>query len=560
MEEPRVGKWIVCSAWPYVNTIPHLGTFIHLLSADVFSRYLTLKGEDVISVTGSDEHGTPIEVEAIRNGVPPKQLTDEYHAAICDLLDKYEIRFTNYTRTENPVHKRFIQEFYQKVYDNGFIFTETINLPFCPKCARFLPDRFVEGICPHCGRDNARGDQCESCGRVLDPLELGSPRCAFCGTTPIVKPSKHWFFDLPKFADALNQYIDSNAQLPENARNFSKRWLKEGLQPRALTRDNRWGIPAPFPGAEGKTIYVWLEAVLGYVSAAVEWAEKNGRPDEWKDYWFDKDTKNVHFIGKDNIPFHTIILPALLLATKDPYVLPWQVSSTEFILFDNKKFSKSHRIGVWMDEALQVAPAEYWRYLLIALRPETKDANFTWKDFQARINADLNDVLGNFVHRTLTFIKNNFSGSLPGPGEFGEREKVVLAKLRESPSKAGTYLDQCKLREGLSVVIDLAREGNLYLSESEPWHTIKRDPARARTVMFICAQLVRSLAVLLAPFLPGTAELVWSQLGLQGSVTSARWEEAGEVRLGEGHVIGDPVPIFRKITDEQIKGRTTSSS
>lgn len=555
-----MGKWIVCSAWPYVNTIPHLGTFVHLLSADVFSRYLSLKGEDVISVTGSDEHGTPIEVEAIKKGVLPKQLTDEYHAAICSLLDKYRIQFTNYTRTENPVHTRFVQEFYRKVYDNGFIFSETVNLPFCAKCGRFLPDRFVEGTCPHCGQENARGDQCDSCGRVLDPLELKSPRCAFCGTTPSVKPSKHWFFDLPKFADALNQYIDSKTQLPENARNFSKRWLKEGLKPRALTRDNRWGIPAPFPDAEGKTIYVWLEAVLGYVSAAVEWAEKNGRPEDWKRYWFDKETKNVHFIGKDNIPFHTIIFPALLLATKDPYVLPWQVSSTEFILFDNKKFSKSHRIGVWMDEALRVAPSDYWRYLLIALRPETKDANFTWKEFQARINADLNDVLGNFIHRTLTFIKNNFSGSLPTPGEFDERDRTVLARLEESPKTAAMNLDQCKLREGLSVAIDLARDGNLYLSESEPWHTIKREPVRARTTMFICAQLVRSLAILLAPFMPTTAESIWSQLGLQGGVTSARWDEAGEMRLPEGHIIGDPTPIFRKISDEQIGDYTAGVS
>jgi methionyl-tRNA synthetase len=548
-----MGKWIVCSAWPYVNTLPHLGTFIHLLSADVFSRYLILKGEDVISVTGSDEHGTPIEVEAIKKGVTPKQLTDEYHAAICALLEKYQIRFTNYTRTENPVHKRYVQEFYRKVYDNGFIFTETVNLPFCPKDGRFLPDRFVEGICPHCGRDNARGDQCDSCGRVLDPLELKSPRCAFCGTTPIIKPSKHWFFDLPKFADSLSQYINSSTQLPENARNFSKRWLEEGLHPRAVTRDNRWGIPAPFPGAQDKTIYVWLEAVLGYVSAAVEWAEKKGRPEDWKVYWFDKDTKNVHFIGKDNIPFHTIILPALLLATKDPYVLPWQVSSTEFILFDNKRFSKSHRVGVWIDETLRVAPADCWRYVLIAIRPETKDANFTWKDFQARVNADLNDALGNFIHRTLTFIKNNFSGSVPAPGEFNERDKAILARLRESPKKASMALDQCKLREGLSAVIDLAREGNLYLSESEPWHAIKRDPVRARTTMFICAQLVRSLAILLAPFLPATGESIWSQVGFQNGLSEVRWEEAGEVRLREGHVIGDPVPLFKKISDEEIR-------
>jgi methionyl-tRNA synthetase len=246
----------------------------------------------------------------------------------------------------------------------------------------------------------------------------------------------------------------------------------------------------------------------------------------------------------------------LLLATKDPYVLPWQVSSTEFILFDNKRFSKSRRIGVWVDDALRVAPADYWRYLLIAIRPETKDANFTWKDFQARVNADLNDVLGNFIHRTLTFIKNNFSGLIPAPGEFNERDKAMLAKLQESPGKASMALDQCKLREGLSAAIDLARDGNLYLSESEPWHAIKHDPVRARTTMFICAQLVRSLAVLLAPFMPTTAESIWSQLGLQEGPSKARWEEAGEIRLREGGVIGDPTPLFKKISNEQIRSYT----
>jgi methionyl-tRNA synthetase len=548
-----MGKWIVCSAWPYVNTIPHLGTFIHLLSADVFARYLSLKGEEVISVTGSDEHGTPIEVEAIRKGVSPKQLTDEYHASICNLLREYGIQFTNYTRTESPVHRRVTQEFYRKIYDNGYIFSETVNLPFCPKCKRFLPDRFVEGTCPYCGTDGARGDQCDACGRVLDPLELKAARCAFCGSSPVVRQSKHWFFDLSQFSSELHNYIGSNAQLPQNARSFSMQWLREGLKPRALTRDNRWGIPAPFPGAEGKTIYVWLEAVLGYVSAAVEWAEKTGHPEDWKRFWFDKETRNVHFIGKDNIPFHTIIFPALLLATKDPYVLPWQVSSTEFILFDNKKFSKSRRIGVWMDEALRVAPAEYWRYLLIALRPETRDANFTWRDFQARINADLNDVLGNFIHRTLTFIKNNYSGSIPRPGDFDERDKAILVRLQESSRKAGAHLEECRLREGLSVVIELAREGNLYLSEREPWHAIKRDSARAGTTMFVCAQLVRTLAILLAPFMPSISESVWSQLGLQGSVRSARWEDATETGLSVDHAIGNPSPLFRKIPDETIK-------
>ncbi|MEM4246344.1 MAG: class I tRNA ligase family protein [Candidatus Bathyarchaeia archaeon] len=297
-------RWIVCCAWPYVNTIPHLGTFIHLLSADVFTRYLKLKGDQVISVTGSDEHGTPIEVEAIKAGVPPKTLTDKYHQAIVRLLDRYNIKFTNYTRTENPVHIEVTQNIFRKIYDNGYIFTETVELPYCAKCDRFLPDRFVEGTCPHCMYDSARGDQCDSCGRVLEPLELTEPRCVFCGTRPEVRKDTHWFFNLPMFTDRIRDYINSSPQLPDNARNFSLRWLEEGLKPRSVTRNNQWGVPAPFPGAGDKTIYVWHEAVLGYVSAVVEWARKIGEPEIAKDYWLGEENVGIRCIGKGSIPFH----------------------------------------------------------------------------------------------------------------------------------------------------------------------------------------------------------------------------------------------------------------
>ncbi len=540
-----MGKWIVCSAWPYVNQVPHLGTFIHLLYADVFTRYLRLKGEEVVSVTGSDEHGTPIEVEAIKAGVPPKQVTDEYHRIICRLLEQYGIAFDNYTRTENPVHIRFVQEFYRKVYDNGYVYTETVNLPFCPKENLFLPDRFVEGTCPHCNAEGARGDQCDNCGRVLDPLELRLPHCAFCGTTPVVKSSKHWFFDLPKFASKLSDYIKSNKQLPENARNFSLRWIEEGLKPRALTRDNKWGIPAPFPGAEGKTIYVWLEAVLGYVSATVEWAEKRGTPEKWKEFWFDKETRNVHFLGKDNIPFHTIIFPALLLATRDPYVLPWQVSSTEFILLDGQKFSKSKRVGVRIEETLKVAPAEYWRYILISIRPETRDSNFTWSEFQSRINADLNDALGNFVHRTLTFIKNHFDSKVPALGKLQDRDQQLLEYVSSAHANVGRLLDEFRLRDALFEVIKLAREGNQYLSEREPWHLIKNDRELSATTIHVSAQVVHAIALLLAPFLPATSKQILAQLGVESANLEGSWDK--RVPLQSGHVIGWPEPIFKKI-------------
>ncbi len=543
-----MGKWIVNAAWPYVNSVPHLGTFIHLLSADVYARYLRLRGEEVIAVTGSDEHGTPIEVEAIKRGISPRQLTDEIHKQVCELLEAYHIRLDNYTRTESPVHIRFTQELYRKVYENGYVYTQSVNLPYCEKDQRFLPDRFVEGTCPHCGYEGARGDQCDSCGRVLDPLELASSRCVFCGASPTIRSSTHWFFDLPRFRDSLRAIVENNRQLPENARNFSLRWIEEGLKPRALTRDNKWGIPAPFPGADGKTIYVWLEAVLGYVSASIEWAEKSKKPDAWEYFWFDKTTRNVHFIGKDNIPFHVIIFPALLLATHDDYVLPWQVSSTEFILFEGQKFSKSKKIGVWIDEALKIAPGEYWRYVLIATRPEARDANFTWRDFEAHINAELNDVLGNFVHRTLSFIASNFESRIPEPQTFEQKDEKIKNEVENAPSRVGSLLDDFQLKEALGAIIELARRGNQYLSEREPWHLIKTDRGRTTSTLYLASQLVRSIGILISPFLPETSKQIATQLNLQVDESTMRWSDAGKLDLKPSHTIGKPKPLFHKIS------------
>ena len=539
-----MGKWIINSAWPYVNSVPHLGTFIHLLSADVYARYLRLRGEEVIAVTGSDEHGTPIEIEAIKRGVSPRQLTDEIHKHICELLAAYNIRFDNYTRTESPAHVRYTRRLLSEIYDNGYIYTQDVTLPYCQKDERFLPDRFVQGTCPHCRFEDARGDQCDSCGRVLDPLELLNPRCVFCGSTPIVRSSKHWFFDLPKFRDRLQSIVRSNNMLPENARNFSLRWLEEGLKPRALTRDNKWGIPAPFPGAEDKTIYVWFEAVLGYVSASIEWAEQSGKPEAWKDFWFDPSTRNVHFIGKDNIPFHTIIYPSLLLASSGQYVMPWQVSSTEFILFEGQKFSKSKRIGVWIDDALKIAPGEYWRYVLIAIRPEARDANFTWRDFESHVNSELNDVLGNFIHRTLTFIYNSFESKIPEAKDLNETDEKITELITNSPTKIAALLDNFELRNGLAAIIETARAGNQYLSEREPWHLIKSDPVKTATTLHLASQLVQSIGIMLTPFLPETSERIQNQLNLK---EKKDWWDAGKMILKPGHAINKPEPLFHKI-------------
>ena len=535
--------------------MPHLGNIVSsILSADIAARYHRLKGDDVVYVTGSDEHGTPIEVEAVQLGIPPKQLTDQNHEKVVELFERWGISFSNYTRTENPLHKKFVQDLLQKIYDNGYIFTQETELPYCPNCNRFLPDRFVEGICPHCNYEQARGDQCEACGRLLEPAKLIQPYCTICRSTPVIKRSIHWYFDMPKFAEQLREYIKNNERLPENARNFSLNLLKEGLKPRPVTRDNKWGIQAPFPGAEDKTIYVWVEAVLGYLSATIEYFRKLGQEEKWKEYWFNKDAKTLYFIGKDNIPFHTIILPALLLATKEDYNLPWNVDSIEFLMFEGKAFSKSRRIGIWIDEALQLFPADYWRYTLISIRPETKDTNFAWKTFIEKVNSDLNDTLGNFIHRTLTFINRHFNSKVPKPSKLHEHDKRTLQSSRKTVEKIEQALEEFKLQEALRQVMSLSHLGNRYLNEKEPWKTIKTNPQSSANTLYVAAQIVKILAITLEPFTPFTAEKLWELLNLPGVVHEQAWDET-EKDLPPGHKINEAKPIFSKIkaTEEKLQ-------
>ncbi len=547
-----VEKWLICSAWPYVNAIPHLGNIIgSVLSADVAARYFRMKGAKVLFVSGSDEHGTPIEVEAVKRGIPPKALTDQNHAKVKELFKKWNISFDNYTRTENPIHKKFVQEFYMDLYKKGYIFDQEIEMPYCPKCERFLPDRFIRGKCPYCGFEDAKGDQCDNCGRLLTPLSLINPRCAICGSTPTIKKTRHWFFDLPKLTEKLKEYIENNPNLPENARNMSLQILREGLKPRSLTRDNKWGIPAPFPGAEGKTIYVWMEAVLGYISAVIEYFQNKGNPDGWKEFWLDKETKSVYFIGKDNIPFHTIIFPALLMASGKGYILPWTVASTEYLLFEEQKFSKSRGIGIWIDEALELLPVDYWRFVLLATRPETKDTNFSWKLLQEVINSQMNDALGNFIHRTLTFIYKNFDGKVPEPGEFDEYDRNVLKKIKETVEEVAKLIEQFRLKFALLKIIDLSRVGNKYINDKEPWRTIKEDPKKAATTMYVAVQIVKAIGVMLYPFIPESSLKLLRMLGYEIDEKELRWKDALK-EVPPGHVINKPTPLFRKLSDKDI--------
>ncbi|MFX0198687.1 MAG: methionine--tRNA ligase [Candidatus Hodarchaeota archaeon] len=547
---------MVTSAWPYVNYVPHLGNLVSsILSADVVARYYRLKGDEVVYVTGSDEHGTPIEVEAVRQGKTPKELTDQNHEKFVNLFEKWGISFTNYTRTESPVHKKFVRELLLTLYNNGYTFTQETDLPYCPQCNRFLPDRFIEGTCPICGHNRARGDQCEACGSLLEPTKLIKPYCTICETQPIVKRSKHWFFDLPRFSEQLLDYIKGNKQLLGNARNFSLKLLQEGLRARPITRDNKWGIRAPFPGAEGKTVYVWVEAVLGYLSATLEYFQQRGEEETWEEYWLNKETKTLFFIGKDNIPFHTLILPSLLLATHKDYNLPWTVNATEFLMFEDQAFSKSRRIGVWIDEALDLFPTDYWRYALISMRPEKRDTNFSWKAFIERVNSDLNDTLGNFIHRTLTFLNQHFHNEIPKPYKLTAYDKHVLKLVRNEVERIAQSLETLKLRQALRQVMGISHIGNRYLNKTEPWKTINIDSPSSANTLYVSSQIVKILAIILEPFTPFTAEKIWEMLNLSGSIHDQRWQET-KTDLPSGHEIQLAIPLFSKIKATEAELQT----
>jgi len=549
---PRLGakmRWIVASAWPYINAVPHLGTLVQVLSSDVFARFLRKMGEEVVFVSGSDEHGTPIEIEAIRRGIAPKELTDKMHEYVTRLFESFGISYDNYTRTESDVHKEFVRDFYLKIYNEGHIFERETEQLYCPKDELFLPDRFVTGTCPYCGYERAHGDQCDRCGRLLNPTDLIDPKCSICGSVPEVRRTKHWFFDLPKFSEKLRKYIEENDNLPENAKALSLSMIEEGLRPRSLTRDNKWGIPAPFPGSEGKTIYVWMEAVLGYVSAVKEYFLRRGETGKFEEFWKSEDTRSIYFIGKDNIPFHTIIFPALLMASGENYVLPFSVASTEFLLYEGEKFSKSERRGIWMDEALQLLPADYWRFYMIYMRPELKDTSFSWEDFESKVNDELNDTIGNLIHRVLSFIASRYGGQVPSV-ELDEEASSFLKRVREMSREIEENLMKIRLRDALRAFIEIARLGNRFFNNREPWKDFESNRKRADSTVLASYILIKIIAFYMHIFMPSSAEKLWNMLGLEGEPNARvafSEHENGKVRSLE--------PLFRKIKKEELLDR-----
>ncbi|MEM3437458.1 MAG: methionine--tRNA ligase [Nitrososphaerales archaeon] len=545
-------KWIVTSAWPYSSDIPHLGNLIgSVLSADVIARYLRMKKHSVIFVSGSDEHGTPVEIEAIRRKIPVKEFADVNHKRIKKLFEEWNISYDNYTRTESPTHIDFVMNHFREIYENGFIFEEEELVHYCPKDKKFLPDRFVEGTCSYCGARGARGDQCDQCGKPLDAIKLIDPYCAICNGKTEIKSTKQWYFDLPKLSERIKSYLLNNKELSENALKFSLSLIEEGLKPRSLTRDTQWGIPAPFPGAEGKTIYVWMEAVLGYISAVIEYFKFRGNEDGWKDYWLDPNTKTAFFIGKDNIPFHTIIFPALLLASKQNYTLPNVISATEFLQFEGKKFSKSRRIGIWINEALEILPVDYWRYSLLSIRPESGDVNFTYELLEEKVNSELNDKIGNFVNRTLSAIQKFMNGKIVKRPELSQQGKDMIEKINQRHDKIDEQYEKFRIQRAVKLTLEQAEEGNAYLNLTEPWKTFKLKPDATYEALYIVARIVKALSIELYPIIPSTAEKIWYFLGLKGELKNTEWSEAKEdfdypLEIREFH------SLFKKIKKEEV--------
>ncbi len=534
-----MGKWLVFSAWPYINSEPHLGTLMHLITADYYTRFLKEIGEEAYSVSGSDEHGTPIEVEAIKQGVNPRDFTDKMHAMFLDILKGFSVELDNYTRTESDVHRSFVQDFYRKLEENGYIFKSTTKQLYCERDRMFLPDRFVIGTCPYCGYDKARGDQCDKCGRLLEPTALINPKCAICGSTPVIRETTHWYFDLPKLSDEINRYV---AGLDEGVKGYLAGMLREGLKPRAITRDNRWGIPAPFKGAEDKTIYVWMEAVLGYLSGFLELAELRGDRNMFDRFWKSKDTHTIYFMGKDNIPFHAVILPALLIASKEGYVLPERISYTEFLLFEGSKFSKSQGKGVWASEALSVADGEYWRYAILSLRPERGDSNFIWDEFIKMINGDLNDTVGNFLLRATSFAYTRFGKAVPEPASLSVEDELfqqeVMAKERE-------FIElnlSLKIKDAVRKFVEVADAGNRYMSKTQPWKLYNEERRRAASVIYNSVQAAARVVFMMYPVMPRKATALASQLNMKSIEPSRSWEI-----LAPGHAINEPQALFTKI-------------
>lgn len=547
-------RYTITSALPYANGPIHIGHLAGVyIPADIYARYLRLKGEDVLFIGGSDEHGVPITIKARQLGVSPQDIVDKYHGIIKKSFEDFDISFDVYSRTSAPIHHETASEFFKKLYDDGKFIEKSNEQYYDEENKQFLADRYITGICPHCAFEKAYGDQCENCGTSLSPLELKNPKSALSGNVPVLKETKHWYLPLDQYEEWLDEWIIKGHKddWKPNVYGQVKSWLDQGLKPRAVTRDLDWGVQVPIEDAEGKVLYVWFDAPIGYISAAKEWAKENNK--DWEKYWKDEDSKLLHFIGKDNIVFHCIIFPAMLKA-EGSYIVPENVPANEFLNLENDKISTSRNWAVWLHEYLEEFPGkqDVLRYVLTANAPETKDNDFTWKDFQARNNNELLAIFGNFVNRTLVLTQKYFDGVVPEAINLDEESLKVLKEIELFPAKIASSLDRYRFREALSELMNLARLGNKYLTDQEPWKVIKTDPEKVKGILNISLQIVANLSILSEPFLPFTAHKLQKMIGLDG----LDWNDAGSTDLLKaGDQLNKPELLFERIEDKTIEAQ-----
>ena len=567
MEKKKYKRTTVTSALPYANGGVHIGHLAGVyVPADIYVRYLRLKKEDVVFIGGSDEHGVPITIRARKEGITPQDVVDRYHKMIKDSFKEFGISFDVYSRTTSKTHHQFAAEFFKKLYDEGKLTEETTTQLYDEEAKQFLADRYVTGECPYCHNEGAYGDQCEKCGRDLSPTELINPKSAISGSTPVLKETKNWYLPLNEYQEWLKQWIlEGHKEWRPNVYGQCKSWLDMDLQPRAMTRDLDWGIPVPVEGAEGKVLYVWFDAPIGYISNTKELCESNPeRWGTWQQWWQDEDTRLVHFIGKDNIVFHCIIFPVMMKAWNEAdlndqttslpnhqYIMPDNVPSNEFLNLEDDKISTSRNWAVWLHEYLVDMPGkqDVLRYVLTANAPETKDNNFTWKDFQERNNSELVAIYGNFVNRALQLTKKYWGGVVPACGELLDVDRQALDEFKDVKQRVEDLLDNFKFRDAQKEAMNLARIGNRYITECEPWKVWKEDPKRVETILYISLQLVANLAIAFEPFLPFSSEKLRKMINIE----EFDWNQLGSTDiLKTGHQLAEPELLFEKIDDDLI--------
>lgn len=544
-------RTLVTTALPYANGPVHIGHLAGVyVPADIYTRFLRLRSEDVVMIGGSDEHGVPITIKAKKEGVTPQDIVDRYHKIIKDSFEGLGISFDIYSRTTSSIHEATASEFFRRLYDNGQFVEKTSMQLFDEKANQFLADRYVTGECPHCHNLNAYGDQCEACGSSLNATDLINPKSAITGNTPVLKETKHWYLPLDRWEGALSRWIlEGHKEWKTNVYGQCKSWIDLGLQPRAVSRDLDWGVPVPVEGADGKVLYVWFDAPIGYISNTKELL-----PDSWEKYWKDPETRIINFIGKDNIVFHCIIFPAMLMAYGDGYQLPDNVPAMEFLNLEGDKISTSRNWAIWLHEYLQDFPGkqDVLRYVLTANAPETKDNDFTWRDFQNRNNSELVAIFGNFVNRAVVLTHKYFDGTVPAAGTLEEADKDALAEIADTCGRLTENLENFHFREALKEAMNIARTGNRYLQETEPWKVAKTDMARTATILNTALQICANLAVAFEPFLPFSAGKLSRMLGL----TDLKWADLGRADLiAAGSTIGQPELLFEKIEDDTIQAQ-----